>query len=113
MATIKLTKVNIAADKYFAKFDMVGYISTEEIDPSLYSSIQIKDGAIWVSSASKISFDTPTGNLSDNEYATQLNGFHWVKIRGYAMTKIDPGYITNNILSSAGIAEVKERSVAE
>jgi len=113
MAIIKLTKVDIVADKYFAKFDTDGSISKEEIDSTSFDSVQSKVDAVWLSSARKISFDTPTGQLRDGEYATQLNGFHWVKITGYAVIKVRPGVVTNNALQQKGIEEVKLKSVEE
>ena len=111
MATIKLTKINIVANKYFAKFNTAGHISVEEIAEKDYKNIQVKDKAVWMGSSSKISFDTTTGELGDNEYATQLNGFHWVKIKEYEVIKIRPEFIIKNALSQKGIDEVKSKSV--
>jgi hypothetical protein len=99
---ITLTRVNIAPSKYFATFKGDSGIVQEEITKSQLDSTPTKDGYIWLSSSEKIAFDTPTGMLADWQYATQSNGFHWIKIPGYTMIKIDPVYISKNILSQAG-----------
>ena len=103
MATIKLTKVNIGPERYYAR--MAGLL--QEI-PKPAEGDMTHD--YW---CQQISFDTPSGFLSDNKYATQANGFHWVKINRYAMTKIVPEFIVNDILSAEGIAEIKRRGVTE
>ncbi len=115
---MKLTRVNIGSNKYVNKFEMLDETFVEEITTKeAYDNLSVitptKTDSVWLSSAIKISFDTPTGELSDGEYATQENGFHWIKILGYAVTKINPEFIKNNILSPAGEIDVEERSVAE
>ncbi len=115
---MKLTKVNIGSNKYVNKFEMLDETFVEEITTKeAYDNISVtaptKTDAVWVSSAIKIAFDTPTGKLSDGEYATQENGFHWIKIKGYAVTKINPEFIKDDILSPEGEIDVKERSDTE
>ena len=119
---MKLKLVNIVDDRYFHDFRMdsdktiVAVATTKESIDSLTISASIMptlSKATYVWSAAKIGFDTPTGELSDSQYATQVNGFHWVKIPGYAVIKINPEFIKNNILSPAGEADIIERSVAE
>jgi len=116
-ATIKLTKVSIGSDKHFSTFDTSGGLVTDEITLSEYTNIfteiPTKEDGTWRQSSTKISFDTSTGELSDKQYATQENGFHWVKIPDYAVTKIDPKFIDKDLLSADGVADVKERSEAE
>jgi hypothetical protein len=63
--------------------------------------------------STRIYFDTPSGELTNGLYATQANGYHWVKIAGYAITKLAPEFIVNNTISQAGIDEIKARSVVE
>lgn len=104
MATIKLTKVNIGPERYYLR--MSGLL--QEIPKPAEG--EIVEGGYW---CQQISFDTPSGFLSDNQYATQENGYHWVKINRYAMTKIAPQFITNDILNAEGITEIKNRSEVE
>lgn len=120
---MELKKVIIGANRYFHKFRLVNdsIVETMVLKDS-YDSLSIANmvvpthptypKATYIGSATRISFDTPTGKLSDGEYPTQENGFHWVKIAGYEITKIDPKFIKNDILSPAGKVDVKERSVA-
>ena len=104
MATIKLTKVNIGPSKNVVTLmDSQGVQSQAVMVVDMDGNIVIPEGSTFVSSATKISFSTLSGELSNKEYATQANGFHWVKLAGYTMIKIDPQYITNNFLSQAGI----------
>jgi hypothetical protein len=63
-------------------------------------------GYTWISSYSTIGFDTPLGQLQDNQYATQTNGAQWVKIPNYPMSKLSSGYIINNRLSQEGIDKI-------
>ena len=113
---MKLIKINIGANIYINKFELVDKtivteVTTEEIYESLLAPT--KTDAIWKQSSIRIGFDTPTGKLTDSQYATQENGFHWVKIPGYAVTKINPEFIKDDILTPEGEIDVKERSVAE
>ena len=119
---MKLTQVAITNNRYFHNFKrdsdsvIVSAITTKESYDALADSASIKPTlpqTAYVWSAAKIGFDTPTGELIDGLYATQVNSFHWVKIPSYAVIKIDPVYIKNNNLSPAGEAEVMESSVAE
>ena len=113
---MKLTKVNIGTNRYVHKFKLSdGTIVTENTTKGSYDNLSIKGhprpvkvGATWFMSSIRIGFDTPTGGLSDNQYATQDNGFHWVKLVGHDMVKILPEYIKNSILSKEGEAKVKE-----
>jgi len=51
--------------------------------------------------------------LLDGEYATQINGYHWVKLSGYEMIKIAPEYISSSRLSNEGVALIQTESVAQ
>ena len=111
---MKLTQVNIAASKYITVFkDTEDATIKEEITESKYLEPQIKTDCVWVQSAKKIAFNTITGELLDGQYATQINGGHWVKIPDYKMIKIRSEYIKNDILSPAGEKEVETKSVLE
>jgi len=90
-----------------------GVSSQAEMVVDMDGNIVIPQGSTLVSSATKISFSTLSGELSDKEYATQVNGFHWVKIPNYKMYKINPGFISRNILSQAGIDFIQTNSVLE
>jgi len=99
MATpITLQKVNIAVFKYWST---VSEVSTE-ITEEEYNSGP-KGDAVY---SKRIAFNTPDGKLADGQYATQVNGFHWVKIPGYTVVKISSAYIKSNTLSSQGIAKI-------
>jgi len=113
---MELTKVNIGEDRYFNKFELsdktnISEATTKEDFDS--PDEPIKEDATLIQSSIKIGFDTSTGELRDGEYATQENGFHWIKISGYAVTKINPEFIKDSILSPEGEVDVKERSEAE
>ena len=111
---MNLVKINIAPDKYVSTFkDAEDNIVKEEITEAKYSEPQVKEDLTWVSSSRKIAFDTPTGELSDSQYATQENGFHWVKIPEYEVIKINPEFIKDNILSQDGVKEIEIQSVRE
>lgn len=103
--TIKLTKVNIGPFKYYSTFKVDGVVSAQEV--AVVNLDETNSDPTWVSSSKCISFATPSGNLSDNQYATQTNGYHWVKIPGYTLIKIFPEHIKNNTLSLAGIDYIK------
>lgn len=103
---ITLQKVNRAADRYYSIIDGVKTEITEEE----YNS----PPAEGESRSVNIAFDTPTGELSDGQYCTQVNGFHWVKIPGYKVIKISPDFIgETNIITPQGITEIKESSEEE
>ena len=107
---IRLIKVDIAPSKIYSTFNVDGVFTTQEI------MVVPLDGEIdqtWVRSATKITFATLTGKFSDNQYATQANGFHWVKIPNYEVIKINPEFIDKNRLSDVGIAEIEFNSVLE
>ena len=114
MPTIKLTKVNIGPFKNVATFkDGQGVLTSSEVMVvELDGTPTIPEGSTWIRTGRQITFSTPSGELSDKEYATQANGFHWVKIAGYRMYKIPPEYITNNTLSQAGIDYIKSQAEA-
>src|SRR3989304_407492 len=104
MPTIKLTKVNIGPSKNVVTLkDSQGVSSQAVMVVDMDGNIVVPEGSTIVSSATKISFSTLSGELSNNEYATQENGFHWVKLAGYTLIKINPEYISKNILSQAGV----------
>ena len=120
MPTIKLTKVNIGANRYFNKYknNATGYVVNVETTKEVYDAIVAlvepapdKPGAAYVGSYTAIGFEG--GDLADNYYATQANGFHWVKINKYAMIKVFPEHITNNTLSNEGINYIKIWAGAE
>jgi hypothetical protein len=115
MATIKLTQVNIGGNRYFHKFkrNSDGAIIEVATNKTAYDSLAVanptnpsQSGYTWVSSYSTVGFDTPLGGLQDKQYATQANGAQWVKIPDYPMTKLPPGYITDDRLSQAGIDKI-------
>jgi len=117
MPTIKLTKVNIGANRYFNKYknNATGYVVNVETTKEVYDAIVAsrepapdKPGSAYVGSYTAIGFEG--GDLADNTYATQENGFHWVKINRYEMTKIAPEFISIDVLSNAGIDEIKKRA---
>ena len=110
---MKLQKVNIGANRYVHKFKLADKTIVEETTTktsydNLTSTKPTKTDATWFMSSIRIGFDTPTGELSDGEYATQENGFHWVKIPGYDVEKVRPEYIKDNILSKEGETRIKE-----
>jgi len=114
MATIKLTKVNIGPSRNVITLkDSQGVSSQAEMVVDMDGNIVIPQGSTLVSSATKISFSTLSKELSDKQYATQPNGFHWVKIPGYKMYKINPEYISKSILSQGGIDFIQTNSEAE
>ena len=114
---IELTKVNIGTNRYVHKFKLSdGTVVTENTTQESYDNLSVKDsprpvkvGTTWFMSSIRIGFDTPTGELDDNQYATQANGSHWVKLVGYDMEKILPDHVKNGILSEEGQTEVKKR----
>jgi hypothetical protein len=110
MATVKLTKVNIGPNKTYSTFNIDGELVTQEV---MVVPLDEELNSTFVGSVTKISFVTPSGKLEDNQYATQPNGFHWVKLPSYEMYKIDPGFISKNILSQAGIDFIYTNSVLE
>ena len=111
MATIKLTKVNIGPTRYIVYQDGV----PSEVSASVFMVVDMEGKTIYNYSdwSQKIGFSTPSKELSDKQYATQANGYHWVKIAGYATIKIPPEYITNGTLSQAGIDYIKAWSGVE
>lgn len=121
---IQLTKVRIGQNKYYALFRKPDgtdiRIQIQDRDyPDVLSSknIEVKGilqaGGVWKRSSVNISFITSSGNLSDNQYATQENGFHWVKIAGYKIYKIAPELIVSDLLSDEGISFIQVNSEAE
>ena len=111
---VKLTKVNIGPSKNIVTLkDSLGVSTQAVMVVDMDGNIVIPEGSTFVGAATKISFSTLSGELSDNEYATQANGFHWVKLPGYTMIKIDPGYISKNTLSQAGVDFVQKESGTE
>ena len=109
---MKLQKVEIGSNLYVNKFELVDKTiivepSTKEVYDNLSVSKPTKVDAVWKMSSIRIGFDTPTGELGDGQYATQENGFHWVKLEGYDMRKINPEYIKDNILLDEGLAKIE------
>ena len=98
---VKLTKVNIGPTRYIVFQDGV----PTEVSASVFMVVDMEGNIIYNYSdwSKRIGFVTPSKSLSDKEYATQENGFHWVKLRGYAMIKINPEFITNDTLSQEGV----------
>ena len=115
---MKLQKVEIGSNLYVNKFEQVDktitteFISKEDYD-NLSVSIPTMIDAVWKMSSIRIGFDTLTGELGDGQYATQENGFHWVKLIGYDLIKILPEFIINDILSDEGIEKIKKDSSEE
>src|SRR3989337_2580073 len=99
MATIKLTKVEIGPTRYIVYQDGV----SSEVNSDVFMVVDIDGNTIYNYSkwSQQIGFATPSKDLSDKQYATQANGYHWVKIPGYSMIKIPPEHITNNTLNQA------------
>jgi len=111
MATIKLTKVNIGPTRYIVYQEGV----PSEVSAEVFMVVDIEGNVVYNYSNwnKQIGFSTPSKELLDKQYATQTNGYHWVKIAGYKMYKIPPEYITNNTLSQAGIDYIKKYSEVE
>lgn len=105
MATIKLTKVEIGQPKYIVYEDGV----PSEVSAEVFMVVDIEGKVIYNYNvwSKQIGFLTPSKELSDKQYATQANGYHWVKIPGYSTVKVFPEHITNNTLSQAGIDYIK------
>lgn len=106
MPAINVERVNIAGFRYYATLDGVMREITEaEFGHPVGGEVQSK----------RIYFDTPTGDLSDGQYAVQENGYVWAKIPKYAVFKLPPEYvdIPNNKITSEGVAYFKANSVLE
>lgn len=106
MPAITVQRVNIAGVRYFSVLNGVKTPITEAEFPNpIPGSVNSK----------QIYFDTPTGELSDGQYAVQDNGYVWAKIPKYAVFKMPPEYvdIPNNRITSDGVAYFKQYSVME
>ena len=104
-APISIQKVDIAGYKYFSIIDGEKTEITEE---------QFNAGPSGDAVYSRnIAFDTPSGELSDGQYATQENGFHWVKIPGYKVIKIHPDMVAKGKTTVAGLNKILADSEAE
>ena len=118
---VKLTKVEIGDFRYSYKFRLGNGNIVEvmtiaaNFDALLGRDVVVPEypDATFVGATKHISFDSPPRSLADKEYATQTNGYHWVKIEGYAMIKIAPEYIVSNSLSNAGVTLIQDESVAQ
>jgi len=118
---VKLTKVEIGEFRYSYKFKLSNGNIVEvmvlgvNFDALLGRDVIIPEypSATFIGATKHIGFDSPPRSLVDKEYATQLNGYHWVKIAGYAMIKIAPEYIVSNSLSNAGVTLIQDESVAQ
>ena len=113
---MRVKKVSIGADRYIHKFKRDNGTIVEVLAlQSSYDNLAIVQPTLpdltWISSSIRIGFDTTNRTLSDGEYATQDNGFHWVKIADCDMVKILPEYISANKLSDEGVAKVIEMTV--
>ena len=101
---MRLSQVNIGPQRYYHRFRlandsiMVVVALKESFDAILVRDCEfpVFSNATYLGSVAKISFDTVSKDLSDGEYATQVNGYHWVKISGCTVVKIDPEFIKNN-----------------
>lgn len=102
---ISLQKVSRASDRYYSIIDGVKTEITEEQYNSPMSEGEVR--------SVNIAFDTPTGELTDGQYATQVNGCHWVKLPGYKVIKIDADMVSNNVITIDGINKILEDSEAE
>ena len=111
---MKLIKVNIGANKYVHKFRLEDKtVITEATTKASYDNLKdqikpTKPDATWFMSSIRIGFDTPSGNLSDGEYATQKNGYHWVKLAGYEMWKVMPEDVHNDNLLKGAEKKIEE-----
>ncbi len=105
MATIKLTKVEIGQPRYIVQQDGV----PTEVSAEVFMVVDLEGKTVYNYDtwSKKIGFATPSKELSNNQYATQVNGHYWVKIQGWTMCKIPPEYISKGILSQAGIDYIK------
>ena len=118
---VKLTKVEIGDFRYSYKFRLENGNIVEvmilgvNFDALLGRDVIIPEypSATFIGATKHIGFDSPPRSLADKEYSTQPNGYHWVKIAGYAMIKIAPEYIVNGTLSNAGVTLIQTESVAE
>src|SRR4030042_1000225 len=105
MPTIKLTKVEIGPTRYIVYQEGV----PSEVSAEVFMVVDMEGNTIYnyENWSKQIGFATPSKELSDKQYATQANGYHWVKIPGYSTIKVLPEHITNNNLSQAGIDYIK------
>ena len=115
---IRLTERNIGENKYIHKFmrpngGIITVMTTASSYNDLVHTQPVYPDATWVMSSIRIGFDTPTGDLGNKEFATQANGYHWVKLRGYVMRKIPPEYIVGVTLSPEGAALIETEGNAE
>ena len=122
---IKLSKVDIGPNRYWATFKRISdgaEISIQVLENNIEGVVVSSNQDIQtllqnyelIKHATKISFSTLSENLSDKEYATQENGFHWVKIPGYKVIKIKPEHIdSKGTLSSGGQAYIEACSEVE
>lgn len=115
---IRLAEKNIGEDKYIHKFrlandSVVEVATTQAAYDNLHVVAPTLPSATWLCSSIRIGFDTPSGNLGNEEFATQENGYHWVKLTGYRLLKIDPEYIVRKVLSTEGEAWIKQEGNEE
>jgi len=106
MPVISIQRVNILGNKCYSILNGVKTEITEEefghpVGNEVHSKI--------------ITFDTPTGELSDGQYAVQENGYVLAKIPKNAVFKMPPQYIdlVNNKITSEGVIYFKTNSVLE
>lgn len=94
-----LKKVNIIGTKYVNRFlkDDTGEVFDETTNKEYYESLSlpnavnpIKEGYTWKVSFSDNLFDTETGNLEDNQYATMPMYIHKLAGQSPVVGIIDP-----------------------
>ena len=108
---MRLKEVSIGENRYIHKFKRANGTIVEVLAlKDSYDNLAIVQPTLpdytWISSSIRIGFGNTAGPLDDGKYATQVNGYHWVKLEGYKMKKISPEYIVKSVLSPEGELEV-------
>ena len=116
--SIRLSEKNIGDNRYYHTFRLGGGSKVTVRTTALsYENLSViaptMPDATWLYSSIRIAFDTTSGNLDNEQFATQENGYHWVKLTGYILTKIAPEYIDKKVLSTEGEAQVKQEGNEE
>lgn len=111
----QFTQVGIRGLKYVATISLNSNIITRDCDSLKFSDVALNANEEIKSINLTIVFDTPTGNLSDLQFAVQENGYIWVKAPGYKLIKIPPEYVdlATKVVSKEGIIYLKANSVTE
>lgn len=102
-----LTKVNIIGDKYVHVFqNALGEIYEVETTKEDYDQLATPghvdptppEGFVWANSHSRKKYDTPSGDLEDNQYADY--GLVHVKVAGKDVVQVESTKVINDELST-------------